>query len=148
MQIRIYTIPILSGERLAEEMNQFLRSKKVLQIKEELVSNAAEGSFWCFCIRYVDDIAATERERGKIDFKDILDETSFKRFSALREIRKKVAQEDSVPAYAVFTDNELAELAKLETITAETMKNVKGIGERKVEKYGTYFLTKTSDAPG
>jgi superfamily II DNA helicase RecQ len=142
MQIRIFTIPILGGELLTAEMNVFLRSKKVLQVKEHLVNNEIEGVFWCFCVRYVDDVAAAEREKGKVDYRELLGETSFQRFTALREIRKKVAQEDSVPAFAVFTDQELAELSRIEMLTPEAIKNVKGIGEKKVEKYAHYFLSK------
>lgn len=46
-----------------------------------------------------------------------------------------------MPAYAIFTDKELAALAKLEVLTAKNMVEIKGIGQRKVEKYGTYFIT-------
>jgi superfamily II DNA helicase RecQ len=145
MQIRIFTIPILGGELVSEEMNVFLRSKKVLQVKEKLINNEAEGVFWCFCVRYVDDVAATEREKIKVDYREVLDEASFKRFSAFREIRKKVAQEDVVPPYAVFTDGELAELAKMETVTTESIKSVKGIGDKKLEKYGRHFVTPVTD---
>jgi len=45
---------------------------------------------------------------------------------------------DTVP-YAVFTDEELSELAKLNPLTAVGMKQIKGIGEKKVEKYGHHF---------
>ncbi len=145
MQIRIFTIPILGGEMLAEEMNVFLRSKKVLQVKEHLVNHDSDGVFWCFCVRFVDDVAAAEREKVKIDYREVLGEASFNRFSAMREIRKKVAQDDAVPPYAVFTDFELAELAKLETVTPAAIQNVKGIGEKKLEKYGHHFLTKKAD---
>jgi len=34
MQVKIFTIPILGGEMLLEEMNLFLRTKKVLQLKD------------------------------------------------------------------------------------------------------------------
>ena len=145
MQIRIFTIPIMGGEMLVEEMNVFLRSKKVIQLKEHLVNNDTEGTFWCYSIRYVDDVAAAEREKVKVDYREVLDEVTFKRFSALREIRKRVAQEDAVPAYAVFTDGELAELAKVEVLTPEIIKQVKGIGEKKLEKYGHHFLPKLTD---
>jgi len=145
MQVRIFTIPILGGEMLTDEMNVFLRSKKILQVKELLVNHDADGAFWCFCIKYVDDVAAAEREKGKVDYRTILDEAAFKRFSALRETRKRVAKDDQVPAYAVFTDGELAELAKLETLTPEGIKGVKGIGEKKLEKYGQYFLNNSAD---
>lgn len=145
MQIKVFTIPIMGGEMLVEEMNVFLRSKKVLQVKEHLVNNDSDGAFWCYSIRYVDDVALSERDKVKIDYKEVLDEASFKRFAAFREIRKRVAQEDAVPAYAVFTDGELAELAKVETLTPESIRQVKGIGEKKMEKYGHHFLPKPSD---
>jgi superfamily II DNA helicase RecQ len=141
MQIRIFTIPILGGERLTDEMNVFLRSKRILQVKEHLVSTESEGTFWCFAVRYVDDVEAAERERGpKPDYRELLDDAAFQRFSAMRQIRKKVAQDDAVPPYAVFTDHELSELAKIESLTMEAMKNIKGVGEKKIEKYGQFFL--------
>jgi superfamily II DNA helicase RecQ len=148
MQVRIFTIPVQGGEMLAEEMNVFLRSKKVLQVKEQLVGNTPDTACWCFAIRYVDDVAAAERERGRVDYREVLDEAAFQRFSAMREIRKRVAQEVAVPPYAVFTDQELAEISKPETLTAEIMKNIKGIGEKKMEKYGHHFLTKPADEKG
>ncbi len=40
----------------------------------------------------------------------------------------------------VFTDEELAGLAKLDTITSKSMLSVKGIGEKKVERYAKYFI--------
>jgi len=53
MQIKIFSIPIPGGEALNEEMNLFLRSKKVLHVDSRLV-NHAQGAFWCFCIKYLD----------------------------------------------------------------------------------------------
>lgn len=140
MQIKFFTIPIMGGEALAEELNIFLRSKKILQVEQQLV-NEGQGSTWCFCIRYVED-NAPDKNREKVDFKEILNPADFERFSALREIRKKIAMEEDIPAFSVFSNWELVELAKMKEITSAGMKKVKGIGEKKVEKYGKYFLTK------
>ena len=71
-----------------------------------------------------------------------LDDKTFQKFSKLREIRKKVAADEAIPAYAVFTDEELAGLAKLESITQKSMLSVKGIGDKKVERFAKYFITK------
>ncbi len=139
MQIKIFTIPIPGGEQMNDEMNVFLRSKKVLQVESEFVSNA-QGAFWCFCIKYLGD--AMPINRGKVDYRLVLDDESFKRFSRMRETRKQLAKDDGVPAYAIFTDEELAGLAKIEVLTPTTLRSVKGIGEKKVEKYGAHFLTK------
>ena len=84
-------------------------------------------------------------EKPKVDYAKVLDEASFKRFSKMREIRKRLATEESLPAYAIFTDEELSNIAKIEDLTLAKMKSIKGIGEKKVEKYELLFLTKTND---
>ncbi len=144
MQIKIFTIPIIGGEWVNEEMNAFLRSKKILTTETEMVKNE-RGAFWCFCIKYIDG-GLRPRQRVKVDYKEVLDKSSFARFSKMREIRKRVAQEDQIPAYAVFTDEELAGLAKIEgDLTTAGMLSVKGIGSKKVEKYAQYFIKKAAD---
>lgn len=143
MQIKIFTIPTLGGEMLTDEMNVFLRSKKILQIENQL-----QGASWCFCIKYLDDIAAAERDKQKVDYMKLLDAETFKRFSALRVIRKRLADEEGIRAYIVFTDAELAEMAKMGAITPAALRTVQGIGEKKVEKYGHHFYSKPTDEKG
>ena len=123
-----------------DEMNRFLRSKKILQVQNHVV-NTDQGAFWCFCIKYLDEYSAGEKKE-KVDYRELLDEASFSRFSEMRKIRKQVADAEAVPAYAIFTNEELAELAKIEGLTEARMKSVKGIGQKKVEKYGHHFLSK------
>jgi superfamily II DNA helicase RecQ len=142
MQIKIFTIPILGGEQINEEMNRFLNAKKILQTESHLVSNA-EGSFWCFCLKYLSDNSQQSAPKKKIDYREVLDGKSFQRFALMRETRKKLAKEEGVPAYAVFTDAELAELAKIEELTPSAMKKIKGIGSGKLEKYGKHFTNPT-----
>ena len=132
---------------MVEEMNRFLSSKKIIRTREKLVKNGSDGMFWSFTIRYIDDINTVDRERlqQKVDYKSLLSEEEFSRFSVMRVIRKKVAGEDGVPPYAVFTDWELSELSKSENLTMETMREIKGIGEKKLEKYGQFFLQQAMD---
>jgi superfamily II DNA helicase RecQ len=139
MQIKFFTIPIFGGEAAAEAMNSFLRSRKILHTEGQLLSNAG-AVCWCFCIRYMGDEPVAGRERAKIDYMEVLDADSFQRFSKMRIIRKQLAAEEAIPAYAVFTDAELAELACIEKLSIETMKQVKGIGEKKTAKYGLHFI--------
>lgn len=139
MQIKLYTIPVMGGEALTEEMNAFLRSKKILQTDHELVHDP-HGAVWCFCIKFVEDYSPYSKGKERVDYKQVLDEVSFARFARLREIRKEIALADGVPPYAVFTDEELAELAKTETLTEAKMQEIKGIGPKKVEKFGQRIL--------
>lgn len=48
--------------------------------------------------------------------------------------------EEAIPAFAIFTDEELAGLAKLNELTVSKMLTVKGIGEKKTERYGQKFI--------
>lgn len=139
MQIKIFTVPVISGEQINEELNKFLRSQKIVDIEKQLVMQK-ECAFWSFCVTYLPVARllgedSVER-REKIDYKRVLDEPTFAIFTRLRAIRKQLADRDAVPAYAVFTDAELAEIAKMDMPTPSQLRSVPGIGERKVEKYG------------
>lgn len=144
MQIKIFTVPIIGGESLNEELNVFLRSKKILNTESQIVQQDG-NSFWTFSLKYIEDITIGEREKMKIDYRQVLDEATFQRFSRLREVRKQLAQDDGVPAYAVFTDEELAGIAKLEELILPKMKSIKGIGDKKVEKYGQKIIKAMTD---
>ncbi len=137
----------MGGEAISEDLNAFLRSKKIIEIKQELVSNP-HGAHWCFCIRFMEDYSPFNKNKEKTDYKRVLDEESFLRFSKYREIRKRLSKEEGVPAFAIFTDEEMAELAKLEELTPSAMLKVPGIGEKKVGKYGRHFFTITNDEEG
>ena len=59
-------LPVIGGEALSEEMNAFLRSRKVIQVVEHLV-NDPKGSLWCFCIKYVEDYSPLNKNRERVD---------------------------------------------------------------------------------
>ena len=141
MQIKLFTVPIGDNGTALEDMNRFLRTNKILEVKDQLVSNE-NGAYWCFCVRYIErTFNPTSNDKIKVDYRKVLDGETFKRVSGLREIRKKVAANEGIPAFAVFTDEELAGLAKLGTVTEKNMLSVKGIGEKKVERFPKHFIT-------
>ena len=137
MQFKIFTIPVADDGTAIEEMNCFLRSHKVLEVEQQLVSTKS-SSQWHFCIKYLANARPDDKPQNasKIDYKEVLDEKTFAVFSVLREIRKKIAEEEGMPVYAVFTNEELAGIAALDELLPETIKKVKGIGEKKNERFG------------
>lgn len=146
MQIQIFNVPIHDNGEMLAELNKFLATHKVLDVSQQLCQNE-NGAVWCFCVRYILSTPTSQsqgnvdlQKRKKIDYKELLDETQFALFSKLRTIRKQLAAEDAVPAFAVFTDEELAGIAQLSEITEKSILSVNGIGERKAEKYGTKLL--------
>lgn len=143
MQIKLFTIPVGDSGGALQEMNAFLRSNKVLEVENHLTSNE-NGAYWCFCVRYIERAypeAKASKGEAQTDYKKVLDEPTFQKFSKLREIRKRIAAAEGISAFIVFADAELAELAKLDEITEKAMLGIKGIGEKKVERFAKHFLT-------
>ena len=139
MQYKIFNVPVPGSEAEVEEMNRFLRGNRIVAVEKQLI-NVGNTSCWSFCVQYVassDSKPSTAGERKeKIDYRNVLDAPTFEIFSKLRVLRKQIADNDAVPAYAVYTDAELAEIAKLETITPPNLLTINGIGDKRVEKYG------------
>jgi len=61
-------------------------------------------------------------------------------FSILRAVRAQIAQEESVPAYIVFSNATLTEMAAKAPHTMEEFLEVSGVGEVKATRYGEAFL--------
>lgn len=61
-------------------------------------------------------------------------------FEKLRILRKKLADQQSIPPYIVLTDKTLHLLAAQRPTSMEEFGNVSGIGEYKKEKYGADFI--------
>jgi ATP-dependent DNA helicase RecQ len=66
-----------------------------------------------------------------------VDESLFER---LRELRRVLASEQGVPAYVVFADRSLADMAARKPATAEEFLDCHGVGVAKLERYGSVFL--------
>jgi len=62
------------------------------------------------------------------------------RFERLRAWRAATAREQNVPAYVIFHDATLAQLATLRPHSLETLATVPGVGTRKLERYGEALL--------
>lgn len=140
MQIQIFNVPLTDAGESMADMNRFLAGHKVLEVEQRFFQNE-KGGCWSFCVRYLPTTANFQAaSKEKVDYKQVLSEAEFAVFSKLREIRKQIATHEAIPAYAVFTDEELAGIAKLPIIEENKLKTIKGIGEKKVAKYGKQFV--------
>lgn len=61
-------------------------------------------------------------------------------YERLRELRGRLAREENVPAYVVFSNVTLADMAAKRPETQEEFLNVSGVGEFKAQKYAKPFL--------
>lgn len=143
MQLKLFILPVKNMADAETEMNAFLRSRRVLAVKKEFVSDG-ENSFWTFCVEYLESAPAGNVPIGgkppKVDYKEVLKPEEFEVFSRLRDWRKGAAEKDAVPVYVVFSNEQLAEMVRQRVVSKAQMKQIEGVGEARVEKYGAAVL--------
>ncbi|MCV2370611.1 DNA helicase RecQ [Roseateles oligotrophus] len=69
-----------------------------------------------------------------------LDEEAQARFDQLKAWRAEVAKEHSLPAYVIFQNVTLAEMARLHPQTLDELSGISGVGAKKLEAYGEQIL--------
>ena len=69
-----------------------------------------------------------------------LDEAALVRFAALKAWRAEIAREHNLPAYVVFHDATLAEMARAEPESLDALGGISGVGAKKLEAYGQAIL--------
>ncbi len=63
-----------------------------------------------------------------------------KLWEALRSLRRELAEAQGVPAYIIFHDATLLEMAQQQPESLQQLADISGVGERKLEAYGEAFL--------
>ena len=81
------------------------------------------------------DRAGEARRAGRKKTDSLAPETE-DLFSALRAVRTRLAQEENVPAYVVFSNATLADMAEKAPRTMDEFLDVTGVGEVKAARYG------------
>jgi len=69
-----------------------------------------------------------------------LDEEALQRFESLKAWRAEVAREHNLPAYIVFHDASLAEMARERPRSIDALAGISGVGSKKLEAYGEQIL--------
>ncbi len=83
--------------------------------------------------RPVDTPEIESRGIGESDYDKVL-------FERLRGLRKKLANERSVPAYIIFSDAALRQMARDTPADVREFARVNGVGEKKLKEFGQVFL--------
>ncbi|MDE6287631.1 MAG: DNA helicase RecQ [Muribaculaceae bacterium] len=61
-------------------------------------------------------------------------------FERLKAVRREVARETGIPAYMVFSDSTLNDMAARRPYTRERLLDVSGVGEAKARRFGKRFI--------
>ena len=67
--------------------------------------------------------------------------------SALKAKRRALAEAANVPAYVIFPDRTLIEMAEARPATLDAMARIGGVGAKKLDRYGATFLEVIAGAP-
>jgi len=100
-------------------------SKKVLFEKAKI-----------FLTRPIDIVERVKAEKVKKPKKA----TSNTLFELLRKLRYKIALEENIPAYLVFSDATLKDMERERPMSASEFLTISGVGQRKLEVYGDEFI--------
>ncbi len=144
MQFRVFTLPAEGSLEQEEELNAFLRGQRIVGVHRSL-ENGPGGPRWCFCVEYLEGgrTQGARRPGGKsrrVDYREVLSEDDFAVFARLRDVRKELAAREAVPAYAVCTNEMLADVARRRPQSLEGLRETEGFGQAKVEKYGAALM--------
>ncbi len=110
------------GLYVTSKANQLLLGKSTMSIKERL---------------YI----GTSASRSRVVTKD-LDQALF---DALREVRYELAQAEGVPAYIIFSNKSLEDMASRLPRNEEEFLEIEGVGPVKADKYSGQFLPVIND---
>jgi len=89
-----------------------------------------------FLTRPIDIVEKVKDERAKKP-KKAKDNSLFER---LRKLRYKIALEENIPAYLVFSDAALKDMERARPMSASEFLTISGVGQRKMEVYGDEFI--------
>lgn len=153
MRLHFITVPVHGSAAAEAELNQFLGSHRVAAVDRQLVPDGTRSA-WAICVAYVDgNSVATASETGdpsgkkRVDYREILPASEFQVFAKLRDLRKQLAERDGVPPYAVFTNEQLADMVRRGVRSAAELARIDGIGPARIEKYSTRVLEILCAAP-
>ena len=83
-------------------------------------------------------LAAASRRRTQDA--EPLSEADEKLLAALYALRKRLAAKQKIPAYMIFNDATLREMAQKKPLSMDELLNITGVGEKKAAHYGRMFL--------
>jgi len=144
MEYKFFHIPALWPADGEAALNAFLARHAIQTVDRQFIS-AGSQSAWSLCVAYEprlssDGVKQTKARKGSIDYREVLSANDFDVFSELRRLRKQRAEEQAVPPYAVFSNEQLAAMVTGRVRTPSELRSIDGIGQARCEHYGEAFL--------
>lgn len=135
MPVRVFTIPFDPQHNVFhdEELSKFLLNKQVTALRPEFFQRNGEP-FWTIFIEYESVLTEKFHEANTLDGPERL------LFQRLREWRREKAEQEGIPVFIIANNRELLDLVKKAPKTLETLRDIRGFGKKKLERYGKELL--------
>lgn len=150
MSLHFFAIPAMDPDTAQEECNRFCAAHRVVTLEKHFVVDGAQ-SYWAICVTVASGagplpdslkVGADRPQTQRIDYKTVLSETDFAAYAELRTWRKSTAEQEGVPVYAVFTNEQLAEIVRRRVHDLKELGDIDGIGPSRLERYGGAVLAR------
>lgn len=141
MKCKIFDIRLLENynEQDLSVLNQFLENIKVSRMFSSFVNT--DPPFWSILIFYEEKIE--EIKSVKMPFEEIiLNPEEEEIYDALRKWRNEQANKENLPPYMILHNFWLKKVAKAKPNTVEDLASleIKGLGKKRIEKYGEEII--------
>lgn len=154
MSLYFFFINAKQPEPSATELNTLISQNRVLSVSKEWLQDGGQSG-WAICIETINgqgplpnnlkqNASYKKKDGPTVDYKEVLSEADFLLFAQLREWRKEKSQEEGIPTYAVFNNEQLAAIVVNQVKTQEDLLKIEGVGAARANKYGASlfeFLT-------
>jgi ATP-dependent DNA helicase RecQ len=110
---------------VTDEGWRVLKGETRIELRKDIAASTAKGS---------------RRDRKTAVASAIANDADGALLDALKALRSKFAKAQNVPAYVVFSDRTLVELATHRPTSEAAMREIHGSGDAKLTRYGTAFL--------
>ena len=156
MKVKVFKIR-LNPEFLEKDeniVNEFLETHKISKTATSFVETG--DTFWTILVYYNVTVQTDEKPKRYIkeETKDVkfefkredlenypLNEIEIKILTNLKTWRQDKSNEQNLPPYIIFTNNDLIAVTKCKPNDISQLFNIKGFGDTKIEKYGDDIIS-------
>ena len=106
MQFHLFQYPIPNDADLSD-LNRFLAANRIVSVHRDIVSTNG-GPVLLFTVETAAGNVPDDTRAKRVDYREILSTDEFALFDRLRDVRKALAEAESVPLFGIFNNAQLA----------------------------------------